>query len=258
MKPSVRQFLFILLLPWMGIQGQTVSDIVAMIRKGDTRQAKTALSQIKDDPENFLFLNGLLATDGDSAVFYYEKLLQSYPTSRYGDDVLFRLAQLKYAQGLYKTAHNRFLRLVKAYPQSPLHQSCYYWMALCFQATGQTDSSIVQLQRVIDHFPRTPLSKTAQETLEFLKKQKTPEIKETTSTLRYSVQVGAFSHHPNALRRKSFFEREGHRVDLRTKIKEGEVLYLVWVGSFDSREKARAFGEKLKSRYGVQYQVVSE
>jgi len=202
----------------------------------------------------------LLSTDGDSAATTYEQFLKTYPHSRYSDDILFRLAQLKYAQGLYKTAQNRFRLLLKEYPRSPLHQKCHYWIGLCFQAMEQTDSAAFRFRKVLDEFAYTDLSQIAEKDLRTLENNKSPQVEEITptSTTRHAVQIGAFSHQTNALLRKSFFERKGYRVDLRTKMKGGEILYLIWVGSLKTREEAREFGERLRKRYGVTYTLVSE
>jgi len=257
-------FLFFLL-PWSLLGAQTFSDIPTLLRKGQIRQAKDILQRLEEngeEPETILFLHGLLSTDADSAVVYYENYLQTYPYSKYSDDTLFRLAQLKYAQGLYKTAQNRFRLLLKEYPRSSLHQKCHYWIALCFTAMNQPDSATAQLQKTTNDFTYTDLTEIARRELEALENPEPIQAEEIPLPLpqatRYAVQVGAFSHQSNALLRKSFFEREGYHVDLRTKIREGKILYLIWVGSLKTREEAREFGERLRRRYGVQYTIVSE
>lgn len=263
MKAYPQKFLLFLLLRWALTQAQTGSDVINLIREGRIREAKEILNRIEKNPqqsERILFLRGLLSAEADSAVTYYEQLLKSYPDSPYSDDALFRLAQLKYAQGLYKTAQKRFQLLLEEYPRSSLHQKCYYWIGLCHQSMGQTDSAAVSFSKVVEDFSSTDLSKIAQSDLEALKEEKTAESQESTPRpkTRYSVQVYAFSSQNRALLRKDFLESKGYQVSLRTKIKEGKILYLIWLGSFGTQEEARKFGESVKKRLGLTYTLVSE
>ena len=267
MKNFYIKLLFFIFLPLVFAFSQTTSQIVKLIREGHIREARNMLSQMKGtvkQPDKLLFLNGLLSISGDTASAYYEKLLKLYPESQYSDDAYFRLAQLKYAQGLYKTAQKMFAHLLIKYPKSPLSQECHYWIGLCHQASGKTDSAVVQFQKVIEDFPPTELSRIARRDLDLLsssllRKQNTEKKKSIPKPkTRYAVQVGAFTYQTNALFRKSFFEREGYQVELRTKVTNGKALYLVWVGSFSTMEEAKKLGEKLRKRYGIQYTLVSE
>lgn len=246
----------------MTVYGQTVSEIGREIREGRITQARQMLERIEDDlePESVLFLHGLVSTDADSAITYYEKLLTTYPNSTYSDDAMFRLAQLKYAQGLYHTARRTFHQVLKDYPRSSLHQRCQYWIGICHQAMGEADSAESYLNKTIDDYPTTDITELARMDVQTLRDESEPDSPEIPSVpgQRWAVQVGAFSHQPNALLRKAFFEQEGYQVDLRTKRKDGVMLYLVWVGSFTTRELAKDFGERLKRKYGVRYTPVSE
>ena len=266
MKNFYIKLLLFIFLPLTIATSQTTSQILKLIREGHIEEARNILSRMKgaEQPDKLLFLKGLLSTDGDTASAYYEKLLKLYPESQYSDDAYFRLSQLKYAQGLYKTAQKMFTRLLIKYPHSSLRQECHYWIGLCYQAAGQTDSAAFQFQKVVKDFPATELSQIARKDLNSLssslsRKQNTerePPISKPKTL--YAVQVGAFTYQANALFRKSFFEREGYQVKLRTKIRNGKALYLVWVGSFSTMEEAKKLGEKLKKHYGIQYTVVSE
>ena len=253
---------FLLLIPWTLTISQTETEIVDLIRKGQSRQAKEML--MKGDTniphDRSLLLHGMLSINADSAVAHYEELLKTYPKSLYGDRALFRIAKLKYAQGLYKTAQNSLIRLMDEYPLSSLHQSCYYWLGSCYQAMGHTDSAIAYLRKTVDDFPRTDISEAARRDLWTLTDHKYDDVLESEQTpeTRWAVQVGAFTNQTRALIRKSFFEQKGHQVELRTKVRDGETLYLVWVGTFKTRDEAKQYGEMLKKKYGGSYIPVSE
>ena len=241
---------------------QSITDVADLIRQGRMEEARSFIHNLDrnaEDPEAVLFLRGMVASNGESAVDFYNQLLRDFAGSRFADDALLRLAQIKYAQGLYRSSNNHFLRLIREFPRSPHQQTVHYWVGLCYLNTDQADSASVYLRYTIDDFSRTDLTDLSGEELRNLEKQTTSDDEETAEpSLRYAVQVGAFANQTNALLRKSYFEQRGHHVDLRTKVREGQTLYLVWVGSFGSREDAYRFGEELKRKYGVRYTLVSE
>ncbi|MBN2029946.1 tetratricopeptide repeat protein [bacterium] len=263
MKKQIIQFLLILLYPMFMAQGQNDADIIDLIEKGQTEKARQLLFQIDEDqiePDLRLLLQGWLSTNGDSAITCYENLIQTYPNSQFSDDALFKLAQLKYAQGLYLTAQKQFSELMTDYPRSGLHQNCVYWIGLCYQATGKMDSAHIQFQKALREYPTTALSSIIQQDLTALEQEQSAEMEKSLQTphITYAVQVGAFTHQNNALLRSQFFEDKGYEVSLRTKRQDGTTYYLVWIGSFDSDMEARAFGEELKRRWDVNYTLVSE
>ena len=258
-----RLFTYIILSFWTSTFGQSVSNIVELIREGHTRQARDLLIQIEEDipQESSLFLRGLLSMNADSALTYYEALLKTNPHSRFSDLALYRMAQLKYSQGLYKTAQNLYFRLLIEYPLSPHHQSCYFWLGLCYQAMGQTDSATVYLRKTVEDFPHTEITEIARRDLDALIVRESKDLEQSpqVSEKRWAVQVFAFTDQNRALLRKSFFEQKGYSVNLRTKHMDDDTYYLVWVGSFETRDEAYQFGEMLKKRYNVKnYILVSE
>ena len=133
-------------------------------------------------------------------------------------------------------------------------------MGLCFQAMEQSDSASVYFRMAVDNYPHTDITQHARQDIYALSEDESEKPEESTpvSSIHWAVQIGAFSHQANALLRKSFFEKEGYHVDLRTKMRESNRLYLIWLGSFKTRDEAKQFGERLKKRYGVSYTLVSE
>lgn len=243
---------------------QSVNDIIREIREGRVKEAKSLLLQLEQlnpDKDYILFLHGLVSVNGDTATRYYEDLLTKFPGSGYCDDAHFRIGQYHYVRGLYRQALKDFNQIIQKYENSPLHPHAHYWIGLCYQATDQADSAQIRFQRVKDLSGSDDLIHLADLALEGIPalgpvSDTTTEIEE--STIRYAVQVGAFSQQTNALLRKSFFESKGYQVDLRTKVKDNTLLYLVWIGSFPTAEEARQFGMDIKNKYGVRYTIASE
>jgi cell division septation protein DedD len=116
------------------------------------------------------------------------------------------------------------------------------------------------MQIVIADYPYNELSDIARQQMKNLssstsdENQTQPQIVET----QYYVQVGAFSRQNSALLRKSFFESKGYKVHLRTKWRDGKLLYLIWLGPGNTREEARTLGENLRIKLDIKYIIVSE
>jgi hypothetical protein len=260
-------FIFILLCYHAPLlQAQTLNEVTDLIRQGRMHQAKSVLLQlenkrkIKSPSDTLLFLHGLLAEDGTTASTYYQQLIQTFPQSTFSDNALFRMAQFKYAKGLYRTAKKQFSTLSVLYPESSLLQQAKYWIGLCFQAIGNEDSAAIFYQDIAHSGTDDAISELASKGITEL--SRTKEAKRTASqeqaSRKYFVQVGAFSEQIRAIHYKTFYEREGFQVALRSKTRNGQDLYLVWVGSGSSRTDAEKLGEKIKKKYLVQYLLVYE
>jgi outer membrane protein assembly factor BamD (BamD/ComL family) len=249
----------------LNLRAQTSPDFIELIETGKTAEARARLAQMEKDNisrEQVLFLKGLLTADGDSAVHIYERFLMLYPKSRFCDEALYRIAQHKYAKGLYQSAIKPLGQLIKKYPNSPIAEKCLYSIALCRLNLNQPDSAEVYFKKIIDRSSNSDVAQSARTQLASLQGgvQPVPEANDNAveSSPRYAVQVGAFSNQTNAVLRKSFFERAGYPVELRTKKKEDEILYLVWIGTYATMEEAQRTGEQLKNKYGLSYHLVTD
>ena len=272
MRNRYRQLFVFILLGFVGIcLAQTQKSVIDLIRLGENEAAKRDIVKLQrtgKDQDAYLFMHGLASTSGDSSVYYYQKLIDTYPNSNYADDAKFRIAQMNYAKGLYLTAKSEFLRIIDLRPDSPLHADCLYWTALCCQSLDKQDSSQFYFNEVIRKFSNSNSANRVREMFDLSSGQNiaasTSQNNASTSsetqpsTTMFAVQVGAFGHQSNALLRKSFFEKKGYPVALRTKLKDDNTLYLVWVGDCDSRSEAKKLGDQLNKSYGISYALVSE
>lgn len=241
------------------VWAQSVSDVLTLTRQGRLNEARQMLKSLESSgSESHLFLHGLLCTDADSAAAYYEKLLQTDRKNPYSDLALFRLGQLSYARGLYHQSLQLFTGLIQSFPASTLHPRAFFQIGMCHSALSQPDSALYYFQKIRNDYPNSDIAALADAGLSDIENSHSGEKDEPTVSFRFSVQVGAFTRHSNALLRKSFFENKGYEVALRTKTVDNQLFYLVWVGSYASREEARSAGESLKRRFDIQYTLVSE
>jgi tetratricopeptide (TPR) repeat protein len=282
----MKSVIFMLLTIASAVWAQSVPDIILMIQQGRLTEAQNALGQLESSTrqkDSVLFLKGLIAKDADEAAKYYQNLIQSYPSSQYTQKAVFRLAQMKYAQGLYRTALLLFLKVRDNDHRSAILQESRYWAGLCYMAMKQSDSAVVQLRRVISEYPVREISRVAAQDLKSLgaplsdseeatnqpsdqpapPSEELPEVLSEPAvtsekpSISYTVQVGAYSNPSNADARKQFFEAEGFTVQLSSKTRNGQTLYLVWVGAFSTENEAREFIKSLREKYGTSSTLIT-
>ncbi len=253
--------LHILFFTLLSGNAQTIESIVNDIRTGKFEEAKESLLNLEHtDKGALLFLQGLLEVSGENAEEHYLKIINSYPDSKYVENALYRLAMLKYAAGLYKTATDYFEKILTLTSNIYLEQKCNYWLGLCYQTTDKKNQARIKFSEVINRFPETEFSDMARKNLEIYDLQDTEKPSESgiESGAIYAVQVGAFLNQQNAILRKAFYENHNYRVELHTKYKDNKKFYLVWIGPYNSMSQARSKGESLRKKFGQQYTIVTK
>jgi tetratricopeptide (TPR) repeat protein len=244
-------------------------DLIQWIEEGRLDEARTRIARMEEDrrnPEQTLFLKGLVTSNGDSAIVLFERLLMMYPKSPYADEAAYRLGQEKMARGLYRAALRPLNEVFRKNPDPGLREKSLYAVGLCYVNLNKPDSANAAFQKIVDEgSAASDVWVSASGRL--ANAGGTPPRTETTAVTAtdtsagrplYAVQVGAFGNQSNALMRKSFFERAGYPVALRSKRKDSALLYLVWIGTFATLDEARQTGEKIKAKYGSSYTLVSE
>lgn len=228
--------------------GQDEPDInryLDMIRKGDADKVKAELpnllSRYQRNP-GVIYLQGMLTADGAEAAKIFQNVVDNFPQSEWADDGLYKVYQFYYSLGLYKTAEEKLAQLKVKYPQSEYVTGKKPEVAAAppppQPSAGTPDETGVSTQP-----PGPPPSSPL------------PKVASTGSA--YSVQVGAFREMENATTLKNFFEREGYSVELRNKVRNGQSLHAVWVGSFGTLGEARTFSQNLQEKYKIDSFVVS-
>jgi len=252
-----------------GAQPQTDQDLVDMIETGKVSEARERLARLERErksPEQVLLLKGLLTADGDSAAHLYERFLMLYPKSRLGDEACMRLAQHKYAQGLYQASLRALRHLMQKYPDSPILDKCLYTAGMCYLNLNKPDSAAAFFRNAAARSPDSEAGRSARDRLASIgtsaagavTKAEMEDVVKEPRAPRYAVQVGAFANQTTAVMRKAFFENAGYQVTLRMKKKDDTTLYLVWIGTYATTDEARQTGEKLKNKYGLSYFLVTE
>jgi len=256
--------------------GQNIeADLLSWLKNNSFEKLYEHFQQINRKYPNSaitLYLKAYIETDGERAAQLYQQFIQRFPNSEYTDNALLKLAQYYYAVGSYIAAREYLDNLIDQFPNSPAVPLAKYSAARCLLAMGYYDSAEKELKEFIKKFPNSPYKIMAQQELNLPREQDQGEsvAKETAADKNkfdkliqfsqgqghYTLQIGAFGKRDNAAKLKESFSQKGYDVEITTKYLSDQLLYLVWIGEFETEEQARRFGADLKNRYDITFQVV--
>jgi cell division septation protein DedD len=242
----------------------TIRDLIARLDSGETEAVRQQLPDLVARFQNhpgMLFLQARLATDGIESAKLYQSVLDNYPASEWADDALFNLYQYYYAMGLYKTAELKMQQLRKEYPASEhLRGKTAQTVAPDSLPAAPTAAGEIRDRRDAPgrDTGETPARDTGyrsepvrEPAAERLPAAETPTAPEPVPALQYALQTGAFSTSENARKQKEWLEDRGYTAEITNRVRGGRSLYLVWTGSYRTRDEARAALAEIQSRYNI-------
>ena len=222
--------------------GDQIRDALDKIEKGQTEEVRKMLpelvSKYQNDPA-VLYIQGRCSSDGIEAVKFYQSVVDNFPASEWADDALYNIYQYYYALGLYRTADLKLQQLTKDYPASPF-------------VTGKSEQRLPSQEEKPVKLPEKEI--VAQDTQKVEKPAVIPAP--VASKEPYTVQVGAYSTLMNAEKQKNIFDQLGYSVEITNKIRNGQNLYLVWIGSFSTTEAAQEMVRELRKKHNQNSMVV--
>lgn len=273
------------------IFGQYAEEYIQQVQQGQYDQAKTALPQLIQQHPNdagVLYLRALLETDGEKAYQYFKDLADNHRGSAYKDEAIMQVAEYLYAKGLYISAEKYLRRIPIHHPRSPHMERAVNMLINSMMQAGKVDSARTWKRVLARQFPGIDLnadvesrpSKVDEDSLTALAPpepvdlsrenpytepadegvqnavKKTPEPVVQPPKKQFALQVGAFSTLQNAREQKDLFESYGYPVQIRERKRGNLQLYLVWIGSYDSREEAKRAGNSIEKRINLPFFIV--
>ncbi|MBI5022380.1 MAG: SPOR domain-containing protein [Ignavibacteriales bacterium] len=164
-----------------------------------------------------IYVEGLIASNENESIRCFRTIVDSFPRSEWADDALARLFEYNLQSGTFAEAEQSFKKLENTYPSSPYVTTGY----LNQQRTNQ-DS--------------------------FSSRNNQPRAKGE----EWAVQIGAFSLKENAVKLQQKLVANGYRSTVYENLLDGKnLLYLVWVGTFDTADEARPLLKELKTKFNI-------
>lgn len=212
-----------------------ITNELRAIENGDFESAKNALEKLKlknsDDP-SIIFLEAVLTEDGDKSLELYQNIIDKYPSSKYADAALYRVYSYYYALGIYRRANIYLNQLKSEYPNSPYLKS----------------NSISQFTQ---EYEPTKLNNTTETKNNTNTNSNTNEKKEN-----YSIQVAAFLNQTNANNLLTQLKSKQYESFITEKEVGGSILKVVFVGNYDSEDKAKKVLEDIKKEFGLSPKLI--
>jgi hypothetical protein len=227
-----------------------IKKYVAAISDGNAEEVRNELPGLVTKYPNHpgvMYLQGLLTREGSEAIRTYQSVVDNYPESEWADDALYRIYQFYYALGLYRTADIKMKQLADRYPNSP-----YVKNALAAQAAQPADTTPAPQPPATEH--RAPAERPP---VILPPAEAAPAQADTAIAVHFALQVGAFGVQTNAQTLKERCEAFGYPVEMISKVKDTRSLFLIWVGNYATYDEARAAGQDVKRKMGVDAIVVS-
>ncbi len=234
-------------------------SILSSTHSDDFKDKVLAFVEAHPGTPEALFLRAIAMENARKSVQLYNQLVTDYPNSGLADRAIYRIAQYYFSRGLYVAARREFLRVLEDQSNSGLAGDATYFAAACLCASGQMETCRSELRNFLNLYPDSELSDLAKEDLGELKEIIGNGVRERSIEKvkgEFSLQVGAFSVAENAQRLQSYFEKLGLQAEVVQRTQDNEKLFLVWVGSYASKEAASLAGENLKRDYGKPYRIV--
>ncbi len=234
--------IFFLLSNFSFTQSIDLKKVIQEIEKGEIEKARIILVSLeKDNPNSseVKYLKALLTEDGVEAARLYKEIVFSSDNSDLKDDALFKLYQFHYSRAEFNESDKYARMLRETFPQSEY---------VNYLQRKNLSQSRLQVQQ---NFQQKILIDTSQNIT-----QSTQQQVQSSSTLNFSIQVGAFSTYSNAIRFASQFQ--DYKTKISEKETEGKKLYVVLVGNFKSETDARNALQVLKTRHKVDGMVVRD
>ena len=247
----------------LSIAKSDADDIENLIRDENYTELRTEIRRIQSSDENYpsvLFAKGLISENAQKAIEYYNDIVQNHHNSKYADDALFRLGQYHYSQGSYDSARKYFSLLSRHFPSSKYKDESQYLYCQCFVAQGSLDSAKVFLTAFIKNVSKSPYIDFAIMDLEelstFQANAGMGDLGTNLSRFNYSIQVGAFSDRKNAVKFSEMLSERKIVADIVSKQIGNRQLWAVWIGKYQTKEKAKEYAERYLKRIFDDYQIV--
>lgn len=211
-------------------QNYDIIPYLIQIEKGNLDSIKSEIDELNkkypNDP-NVLFLDAVATTDAELAIVKFQRIIDSFPKSKYADAAVYRLFNYYLTIEDNDYAEKYFNKLKDEYSDSP------YLRLAQSQFSSLSKSNDINKEPTISQKERT----------------KNVEYK-------YTIQAGAFSKKENAISLKTHFEKSGIYNETKEKNVAGTIFTVVYAGKFETREDAENFLAIINSQFKLQGRVV--
>jgi len=172
-----------------------------------------------------------------------------------------KIGEFLYSRGLYIQAAQQLKRIPVHYPRSDLVHASIRLFLNALLVSGDRDTALFYTEVFARKYPKIKFDLKAGKVV-VVPEARNPNPPGGRATprapdisLRYQIQVGAYSRQENASRQRDLLQSLNYQVSIRRITTNTRTLFVVMVSGFNSREEARRIGEQLKRDYGLEFLI---
>ncbi|MFH1008305.1 MAG: tetratricopeptide repeat protein [Candidatus Latescibacterota bacterium] len=212
-----------------------------------------------DLSDRALYTLGLtfLATDEfEAARTRFEQMLADYPESGWASYARGGMVDAYFGEGQYVEAIRTADGVLMEKGNDPIKSSVLFRVSECYDKLGKKEQAAATRRRIAAECPGSYEATLTPSVPAETEKDALDPKNTVLETGSYSVQVGAFGNAANATKLARVLSEAGYDVRIDERTGEQNMLHLVRVGAYPTREEAAAASEKLCQATGLACRVV--
>jgi tetratricopeptide (TPR) repeat protein len=250
-----RYLLVACLIPLCFAISQDIDEAIRLFNTSQFEKANEIFMEIIKDPndpriaEAYYFL-GRLSIRPDTALMYYNTVINVYPQSRFADISHLEIAKINIARKKYQNSIVTLNELMRKYPDTEHKDETLFWLGVSYISAGMEEQGIATLKDLRTTYPQSMWSERALTIIPGNGSNIPPQ-----SEGYYTVQVGSYRNKSNADNYAAQMREKGYEVQVVEALVKGNTYFRVWVGKYPTIEEAKAFSLTLESA-GIKGNVV--
>ena len=206
-------------------------------------------SKFQNQPE-YMFLNALIDTDGESAKSKFIEFQNKYPSHKFADNAVFEIGSYFYSKGYYVKSSQWYKKVPIYYGNSELLEESIDMFLKTLEVTNSSDS-IKYYKNVFSRLYQI-VEKDNQKD-EYIS---TLDKKDKIINQKYSIQIGAFKEYSRAESRMYMLRDIGFGVMIQEILIDGEPFFVIREGVYTNRKSADKVASRIKARTGIKCIII--
>ncbi len=247
--PCHRIIFALIVTPYLLIS-QNIDEAIRLFNSFQFNSARKIFREVVKDKKNpriaeVYYYLARLSIDPDSALFYYNTVINNYPESRYVGPSYLEIAKYHIARNDYANAVTVLKKILKKFPDVDFKDELLFWLGVAYISMDKEKESKEIFAELRKNYPSSIWSERSKEII----------AGEVPTEEYYTIQVGSYRKRANAEKYADKIRKKGFDTRVVEAVVLGRKYHRVWVGKFNSVKEAKRFSLKLDS-LGIKGNVV--
>ncbi len=247
MKINFKIIFFILFSTF--IYAEDINRSLNLVLKDSLVDISKIDSKFQNQPE-YMFLNALIDTDGESAKSKFIEFQNKYPSHRLADNAVFEIGSYFYSKGYYVKSSQWYKKVPIYYRDSELLEESIDMFFQTLEITNAKDS-IKYYKNVF-----SKLYQIVEEDNQNSEYVSSLDQKEKTYNQQFTIQIGAFKEYSRAESRMYMLRDIGFGVMIQETLINEEPFFVIREGIYSTRKSADKVASRIKARTGIKCIII--